>query len=243
MTSPMQLDKDGVEAARYAERLAATLHAKHFPEATQWKPLSGDLIGLLTQIDNMTSALSRTKAEAGEPVAWRRKWHGEKRWVLALEPRLVKEDDNEFIQEPLYTAPPAHSGTEATSRIGSWLSAALEDPGVAPEMKEAINEWFDLGEPAPPTHSAIRAEAVLDDSGALARMKKLTVAQFSLAAKVGTLGIDAILADIRELVERAENSVPLSTYESAVKGRAHFRNALREARIRALAPTAGGEGE
>lgn len=30
--------------------------------------------------------------------------------------------------------------------IGWWLSAALEDPNVAPEMKSAINKWFEAGQ-------------------------------------------------------------------------------------------------
>lgn len=29
--------------------------------------------------------------------------------------------------------------------IGSWLSAALDDPNVCDEMKRDINEWFDGG--------------------------------------------------------------------------------------------------
>ena len=55
------------EAERYAERLAVALAARHYPEADMWRPLSGNLLGLLTQIDNMTSGLSRTaRAERAE---------------------------------------------------------------------------------------------------------------------------------------------------------------------------------
>ena len=55
------------EAERYAEGLAVALAARHYPEVDVWRPLSGDLIGLLTQIDNMTSGLSRTaRAERAE---------------------------------------------------------------------------------------------------------------------------------------------------------------------------------
>ena len=42
----------------YATRLAINLHAKHYPEVTQWKPLP-DLLGVLTQIDNMTCGLTK----------------------------------------------------------------------------------------------------------------------------------------------------------------------------------------
>lgn len=40
----------------YATRLATAIHSKHFAEVTQWKPLPNTL-GVLTQIDNMTSGL------------------------------------------------------------------------------------------------------------------------------------------------------------------------------------------
>ena len=58
------------EALAYAERLAIALWSKHFKEsAPEWKPLSGNLIGLLTQIDNMTAALTApgatTKSDDG----------------------------------------------------------------------------------------------------------------------------------------------------------------------------------
>jgi hypothetical protein len=54
------------EAAGYAERLALALWEKHYRHSTpNWKPLSNDLVGLLTQIDNMTAALSALPAPAG----------------------------------------------------------------------------------------------------------------------------------------------------------------------------------
>jgi hypothetical protein len=55
--------------AAYAERLAVALWEKHYKAtAPEWKPLTGDLIGLLTQIDNMTSALIPEPAKAGDDV-------------------------------------------------------------------------------------------------------------------------------------------------------------------------------
>lgn len=52
-------DKLIEDAARYAEGLALSLHAKWFAsKVPNWKPLSGDLIGLLTQIDNMTCGIA-----------------------------------------------------------------------------------------------------------------------------------------------------------------------------------------
>jgi hypothetical protein len=46
-------------ARGYALGLAGALHRKHFPEVTEWKALP-DLLGLLTQIDNMSASLVRT---------------------------------------------------------------------------------------------------------------------------------------------------------------------------------------
>lgn len=47
------------DVTAYAEQLASALAKKHFPNTPDWKPMTGDLMGLLTQIDNMTAGLSR----------------------------------------------------------------------------------------------------------------------------------------------------------------------------------------
>ena len=47
------------DAYGYASRLAVALWEQHYKDvAPQWKPLD-DLMGVLTQIDNMTSGLTR----------------------------------------------------------------------------------------------------------------------------------------------------------------------------------------
>lgn len=66
-------DKEIADATAYAENLASALHSQHYAENTSWRPLSGDLVGLLTQIDNMTAGLARnaaflTAAEQAEPA-------------------------------------------------------------------------------------------------------------------------------------------------------------------------------
>jgi hypothetical protein len=43
---------------------------------------------------------------------------------------------------------------EANERVGSWLSAALEDPGVCQEMKSDIEAWFAALQPTPPSWGA-----------------------------------------------------------------------------------------
>jgi len=49
-------------ALNYARRLAQSIWTKHYNIVEEWKPLD-DLIGVLTQIDNMTSGLTRQQAE------------------------------------------------------------------------------------------------------------------------------------------------------------------------------------
>jgi hypothetical protein len=53
-TAPVQDD----DAYRHAVRLAEALREKHFPENANWRPLP-DICGVIDQIDNMTTALSR----------------------------------------------------------------------------------------------------------------------------------------------------------------------------------------
>lgn len=44
------------QALAYAKTLAVAIHAKHYADVKHWQPLD-TVIGLLTQIDNMTSGL------------------------------------------------------------------------------------------------------------------------------------------------------------------------------------------
>lgn len=54
-----------VRAEAYAERLARALWRKHYADdAPQWEPLTGDLLGMLSQIDNMTTGLTRAIGNA-----------------------------------------------------------------------------------------------------------------------------------------------------------------------------------
>ena len=50
------------EAYEYAKRLAYSIGSEHWPENTDWKPLP-TLLGVLTQIDNMTTLMRDQKAE------------------------------------------------------------------------------------------------------------------------------------------------------------------------------------
>ena len=52
------------EATMYARMLAVNMHARNYPEVPQWRPLR-ELMGLLTQIDNMTAGLRIDERECG----------------------------------------------------------------------------------------------------------------------------------------------------------------------------------
>ena len=57
LTAPeLHVNNDYEESYQYALRLADALRKKHYPDNTDWRPL-GDLLGLLTQIDNMVADL------------------------------------------------------------------------------------------------------------------------------------------------------------------------------------------
>jgi hypothetical protein len=51
--------QDNAQNLRYATQIAEYLHKNCYPEVTQWKPISGDLFGVLMQIDNMCTGVQR----------------------------------------------------------------------------------------------------------------------------------------------------------------------------------------
>jgi hypothetical protein len=64
-----QAERQEPDGYGYARRLAEAIWQKHYKAvAPQWKPLD-DLMGVLTQIDNMTSGLI-ARQDKQEPVAW-----------------------------------------------------------------------------------------------------------------------------------------------------------------------------
>lgn len=69
-------EEKGGSPLRYAERLVEELHKKYYSkDSGGWKPLYGDLLGLLIQIDNMVSGLERPDRERESlsepmPIRW-----------------------------------------------------------------------------------------------------------------------------------------------------------------------------
>ena len=84
------------DAYGYARRLADAIWKKHYKStAPQWEPFD-NLIGVLTQIDNMTSGLT-ARQEKQEPVAWRWETHN----GYAYSEQHYEGEDG----QPLYTTP------------------------------------------------------------------------------------------------------------------------------------------
>lgn len=44
------------QECKYLEKLLYIMHNTHFADHNEWRPISGDLMGMLTQLDNMMSA-------------------------------------------------------------------------------------------------------------------------------------------------------------------------------------------
>lgn len=58
MRNPFKIIREHDQALKDATALANALHRKHYPDAPGWRPLP-DLVGVLSQIDNMTAMLER----------------------------------------------------------------------------------------------------------------------------------------------------------------------------------------
>lgn len=127
-------DREAFEACQYAERLAASMHAKHYSDNTTWRPLSGDLIGLLTQIDNMAAGLTHARAQAGEPVAWqyRMRMRPADEWGAWTETDAMvsfRPNTDTWQSRPLYAHP-----------------APAQEPVEVPAGMTADEAWQDLCE-------------------------------------------------------------------------------------------------
>jgi hypothetical protein len=53
----------------HLEGLAKNIHKTFFSEVRDWEPLTGDALGLITQIDNMVCGLRRHKPEPKKSCA------------------------------------------------------------------------------------------------------------------------------------------------------------------------------
>lgn len=56
------------DAHRWVTELVCNLAKKHWPEVTRWKPLPS-LLGVITQLDNMTAGMVRARGSAWRPMS------------------------------------------------------------------------------------------------------------------------------------------------------------------------------
>jgi hypothetical protein len=112
--------KQEPDAYGYARRLAEAIWQKHYKAvAPQWKPLD-DLMGVLTQIDNMTSGLI-ARQDKQEPVAW------------------VRWDDEENYYDVRRT-PPTQENIDYLAKWNrpAWVPAYPHPPQRQPLTEEEI---------------------------------------------------------------------------------------------------------
>ena len=127
------------EAFGYAKRLAEFIWAKHYKnESPNWTPLP-DVLGVLTQIDNMTCGLEKATPEQ-EPVATVKFIHNKKAPDVDWHCNICIRDGAK-----LYTAPPrkewvgltnedwentpdtGKQGCERDAELFDWIEQTLKD--------------------------------------------------------------------------------------------------------------------
>jgi hypothetical protein len=69
--TPNDTSKKYVEACKAAEGLIKLLAEKHYPKIPNFRPQSGDLVGMILQLDNMTAGLERPKPQEIDAAALR----------------------------------------------------------------------------------------------------------------------------------------------------------------------------
>ena len=105
-----QPEQEPVDCYGYAARLATSIWKQHYQKtAPQWQVLD-NLMGVLTQIDNMAAGLISTplpEQPEQEPVAWRIRCTNPMRdWVLMYHHPKTQEQFSNMEIQPLYTTPP-----------------------------------------------------------------------------------------------------------------------------------------
>ena len=126
------------DSYEYASRLATWIWEKHYKnESPHWKPLN-DLLGVLTQIDNMVTGLVRAQPEQ-EPVAWLYVV-GESRYVHGHqidEYYSLDGGETRIKGIPLYTAPPQREWIGLTDEERTYLAWESNNAPGCVAMTEA----------------------------------------------------------------------------------------------------------
>ena len=133
-----QFNRDwGKDAYGYAKRLAEAIYQKHYrQDSPEWKPLD-DTLGVLTQIDNMTSGLVNPLPKQ-EPVVWM--YQDKSTHEVKFQKHMRDFVDHGATYEvPLYTAPQQREWVGLTDEeIESlWDNTLSEDVGITALRKSA----------------------------------------------------------------------------------------------------------
>jgi hypothetical protein len=126
-------------------------------------PMRGELQALADAID-----AELAKQSEAELVGYRYRHSEQESWHFGPYPKSWWEC------QPLYTHPQQRNAVEgnetlstaccppekeeqvaAALALGSWMSAALDDPKVCEEMKRDINRWFEAAMPVPDRSNAV----------------------------------------------------------------------------------------
>ena len=127
------------DALRYAESIAIHLHANHYADVPHWEPLTGDLIGLLTQIDNMTVSLVRSTAPstaAGE----REEWLRDRTCVYRLVEGSTKKGQPVMVNEFTVQVQRGWGTTDADAEVvAERIRSALATPPAQVGVQENLD--------------------------------------------------------------------------------------------------------
>lgn len=118
-------------AHRWATELAISMAKKFFPEVTQWKPLP-DLLGVITQIDNMTTGLVRAAPPSQAPEPAQQEAAGAKWCKVCEEERNV--NPCLFCGTMLASLPsPAPLQAKTGDSIGDMIESARKSAAERPQ--------------------------------------------------------------------------------------------------------------
>jgi len=100
----------------YARGLAVSIHEKFYPENKKWIQ-EDDTIGLLMQIDNMVTGLTRIIPPRPKAEVFKR--------ILSVREQIEDMESSNRVREMLNSGEPTIGKREAQSRAASYLSTML----------------------------------------------------------------------------------------------------------------------
>jgi len=209
-------------AHRWATELAVNMAKKFFPEVTQWKPLP-DLLGVITQIDNMTCGLVRAPSEAAELPLFAANETVAAQWGVKPLTAFVKLEDvpgwkAELARMRAEAAAPSAPIEPSEVPDGVWeaLQRMIEDgmrrgPGSRDDAMTVANarrrmSW--VGAPIEPTPPAAPVECDACPNEPPYRTKDCPLCEFPLQRLYSGI-VKAAINLLAAVDERHDNEPPL----------------------------------